>query len=339
MPKHNHNHSHDNNSATLSFTPYAWAKYLYFRDAGPTEISAIGQTQHNRPDLIVDLHLLKQEASPAFVSLDGEALADYLDTQTTNGLTVDECCRVFLHTHPGNSATPSGTDITTYNEFFANAPWSAFVILARGGQTWAQIRYGGRGPRTSVTANLTVDWSAPFPQTDHKNWRKAYTDNVEIEKPKPVSKIVYTGGKWSDHEKASDWPNNVAKGIEDSKKKAPTKPTKRSKKAKAKATLPDSLTVYCLDCLEAFERSEYMYDRDWSCCYCGSANTTPDADEYADELDIATQPDTLDTPDTEYELATDAEPLFEGKSFHELTDADWQRWEALERAQAERDLP
>ncbi len=44
----------------LRFTPWAWAKLLYLRDSGPTEVGGFGVTETSDRSLITDVCLVKQ---------------------------------------------------------------------------------------------------------------------------------------------------------------------------------------------------------------------------------------------------------------------------------------
>jgi hypothetical protein len=53
-------------------------------------------------------------------------------------------------------------------------------ILARGGQTHARLRFHV-GPGGEMTIPVSVDYSRPFPSSDHEGWKTEYLANVREE--------------------------------------------------------------------------------------------------------------------------------------------------------------
>ena len=70
----------------LRFTPSAWAKLLYLRDYGDTEVGGFGICP-NHPLLVEDVKLVKQSCTYTFVSFDDESVADFFEDQVAAGLT------------------------------------------------------------------------------------------------------------------------------------------------------------------------------------------------------------------------------------------------------------
>ena len=69
----------------LRFCPTAWAKLLFFRDRGQTEIGGFAITQPDDLLYVVDFATVKQEVSIASVAFDDQAVADFFDTQVQLG--------------------------------------------------------------------------------------------------------------------------------------------------------------------------------------------------------------------------------------------------------------
>ena len=67
--------------APLRFSPYAWAKLLYLRDLGPTEVGAFGISTVDDLLLVGDLALVRQQCTEVTVKFDDSAVADYFDCQ------------------------------------------------------------------------------------------------------------------------------------------------------------------------------------------------------------------------------------------------------------------
>ena len=94
----------------LRFSPFAWAKLLFLRDCGDTEVGGFGISAEDDLLLIEDVRLIGQHTTLVSVEFDDEAVADYFDEQVDAGLPPERFFRLWLHTHPGDSAEPSATD-------------------------------------------------------------------------------------------------------------------------------------------------------------------------------------------------------------------------------------
>src|SRR5436190_10805573 len=102
----------------LRFSPTAWAKLLFLRDAGDTEIGGFGITSRNDLLFVKDVQLVQQICTWVHVKFEDEAVAKFFDDQVDAGRRPEEFGRVWLHTHPGNSPEPSGMDEGTFARVF-----------------------------------------------------------------------------------------------------------------------------------------------------------------------------------------------------------------------------
>ena len=98
----------------LRFCPTAWAKLLFFRDRGQTEIGGFGLASADDLLRVEDFVTVKQQDTVASVSFDDEAVADLFETQVDAGCRPEQFARIWLHTHPGGSPEPSATDEETF---------------------------------------------------------------------------------------------------------------------------------------------------------------------------------------------------------------------------------
>ena len=167
---------------TLRLTPTAWAKLVYLRDAGPTEIGGFGISSAADLLLIEDLCLVKQQCDAASVVFDDEAVADYFDRQVDQGRSPEQFARVWVHTHPGNSPSPSSTDEETFSRVFGSCDWSVMLILARGGNSYARLQVGTE-VRLAAEIDVTVDYQLPFDASDQQAWQAEYEALVEPIRP------------------------------------------------------------------------------------------------------------------------------------------------------------
>lgn len=171
---------------TLRLSPTAWAKLLYFRDAGESEVGGFGISAAEDLLYIEDVELVGQTCDIASVTFDDQSVADYFDRQVDAGRSVSRVGRIWVHTHPGSCAQPSSKDQETFARVFGNTDWSVMFILARGGQTYARLEFHV-GPGGSVLLPVEVDYSHPFPASDHAAWCETYLDNVRLEEWPPVA--------------------------------------------------------------------------------------------------------------------------------------------------------
>ncbi len=165
---------------TLRFTPTAWAKLVYLRDRGDTEVGGFGISSTDDPLLIEDFCLVEQSCTSVTVRFRDEAVADFFDEQVDLGLQPANFARIWVHTHPGNSAQPSWTDEMTFERVFAGPDWALMFILACGGQTYARLRFNA-GPGGALAVPVEVDYSQPFPASDFEAWEQEYEALVHKE--------------------------------------------------------------------------------------------------------------------------------------------------------------
>lgn len=161
----------------LRFTPYAWAKLTWFCLYGEDEIGGFGVTDAEDLLLVRDVAIVKQLVTPASVDFDDDAVADLFDQQVELGRKPCQFARIWLHTHPGDSAHPSGTDEETFARAFGGCDWAVMGILARTGKTYARLRFNA-GPGGELRIGVDVDASAPFPASDHDAWAAEYAAKV-----------------------------------------------------------------------------------------------------------------------------------------------------------------
>ena len=165
----------------LRFTPTAWAKLLYFRDRGQTEIGGFGISAADDLLLMEDFITIKQDVTMASVSFDNEAVADLFDTQVDAGRKPEQFARVWLHSHPGDSPKPSNTDEETFGRVFGCCQWAVMFIVANGGKSYARLRFSV-GPGGQVVIPVEVDYSQQFGQSDQEVWEAEYQANIKVGK-------------------------------------------------------------------------------------------------------------------------------------------------------------
>jgi len=158
---------------TLRVTPYACAKLLFLRDAGPTEIGGFGISASGDPLLVEDVRLVRQQCDWANVAFDDAAVAEYFDEQVDLGRAPAEFGRVWIHTHPGDSPAPSSTDEATFARVFGACDWAVMLILAAGGASYARLQFSA-GPGGSVVLPVETAFEAEFERSNHPAWQAEY---------------------------------------------------------------------------------------------------------------------------------------------------------------------
>jgi len=165
----------------LRFTPYAWAKLQWFCFCGDTEIGGFGvAADPQQPLLISDFVTVAQKVTAASVSFDDTAVGDFFEDQVDAGLKPQQFARLWLHTHPGDSPTPSSTDEDTFQRVFGSCDWAVMFVLARGGKTYARLRFN-IGPGGQSMVPVEVDYSVPFPASDFQGWQAEYDAHIQPE--------------------------------------------------------------------------------------------------------------------------------------------------------------
>lgn len=162
----------------LRFTPYAWAKLHFFCHHGDTEIGGFGLSHPDDPLLVTDFLTLKQQATCVSVEFDDEAVAELFEDQVDEGHRPEQFARLWCHTHPGDSSQPSATDEETFERVFRGCDWAVMLILARGGQTYARLRFTA-GPGGTMNLPVTVDYAEGFPGADHDAWEVVYDAHIQ----------------------------------------------------------------------------------------------------------------------------------------------------------------
>jgi len=164
----------------LRLSPYAWAKLLFLRDFGLTEVGGFGITPADDLLFVEDVQPVRQFCTSVTVQFDDAAVADFFDEQIDQGLRPEQFGRIWIHTHPGDSAEPSGVDEETFSRVFDGCDWAVMAILACGGQMYARLRFNV-GPSSSLLIPVEVDFSEPFPAADPTAWEQEYETYVGID--------------------------------------------------------------------------------------------------------------------------------------------------------------
>lgn len=164
---------------SLRFSPCAWAKLVYLRDRGETEIGGFGLSDADDPLFIVDVLTVKQRCTPVTVAFDDAAVADLFDEMVDQGIPPERFGRVWIHSHPGDCPLPSSTDEETFHRVFGRTDWSVMAILACGGASYARLSFHS-GPGGAIKIPMSVDYGQSFDGSDWEAWEQEYVDHVVV---------------------------------------------------------------------------------------------------------------------------------------------------------------
>jgi hypothetical protein len=170
----------------LRFTPAAWAKLVYLCHRGDTEIGGFGVASTDDLLLVDELFLPLQTTTAVTVAFDDESVADFFEDQVVAGRSPEHFGRVWIHTHPGNCPSPSTVDEETFTRVFGGCDWAVMFILARGGATYARLRFNA-GPGGAMEIPVEVDYRSSFAGSDHPAWEAEYQANVHPQEAYPLT--------------------------------------------------------------------------------------------------------------------------------------------------------
>ena len=110
---------------------------------------------------VEDIRLVRQRCTAVFVAFDDTAVAEFFDEQIDAGRRPEQFGRVWIHTHPGESAQPSQVDEETFERVFGACDWAVMFILARGGETYCRLRFRA-GPGGQFEIPVEIDFQREF---------------------------------------------------------------------------------------------------------------------------------------------------------------------------------
>lgn len=141
----------------LVLAPLAWLKLQFLLHAGETEIGGFGVSHERNLLYVDDVAIVSQRTTSVSVEFDDMAVADFFDEMADRGIPAQRFMRIWMHTHPGDSAEPSCQDETTFAKAFGRCDWALMFIIARSGEIYARLRVNG-GPGAEVMIPVRIDW-------------------------------------------------------------------------------------------------------------------------------------------------------------------------------------
>lgn len=155
----------------------AWAKLIFLRDRGRTEIGGFGIAPAGDLLYVEDIQLVRQACTRVSVAFDDTAVAEFFDEQVDGGRRPEEFGRIWVHSHPGESAQPSWVDEETFDRVFGSCDWAVMFIVARGGETYCRLRFS-TCPGGSFQIPVEIDFEREFGPSDFDAWSQEYDVTV-----------------------------------------------------------------------------------------------------------------------------------------------------------------
>ena len=173
----------------LKFDQSAWDKLCYLRDKGQTEVGGFAVSHDNDLLHVREIHLVLQKTTSVTVKFEDEGVADFTENMFEDGIHPRQCLRIWWHTHPGHSATPSFVDEETFEKVFGKCNWSIMFILAKGGEHYARLQLRG-DIEGSVILPVQVQRDVYY----DPEWGKEYDSFVTPIKEKKYEPVSKTEG-------------------------------------------------------------------------------------------------------------------------------------------------
>jgi proteasome lid subunit RPN8/RPN11 len=147
------------------------------RDRGATEVGGFGITPPDDLLYVEDVRLVRQCCTVVSVSFDDTAVAEFFEEQVDAGRKPEQFGRIWIHTHPANSARPSAVDEETFERVFGSCDWAVMFILSCGGQRYCRLQFRlPSGGAFEIPAS--VDFCRSFPQAEFQAWSQEHATCV-----------------------------------------------------------------------------------------------------------------------------------------------------------------
>jgi len=114
----------------LQVSADAFAKLKRCRDNHDTEVGGWFVSE-SLDDLlsVSDFQTVKQTVTKTTVEFDDDDMTDYISRMSEKEIWPAMCQKIWVHTHPGNSSVPSGTDWETLNSMLEKIDVNDWVIM------------------------------------------------------------------------------------------------------------------------------------------------------------------------------------------------------------------
>ncbi len=161
----------------LRITPYAWAKLVWLRDRGNTEVAGYATTATDDPLLITDLRLIKQKCTIVTFDLDPNDIAEDVEHTLDAGLMPWMTHNILWHTHPSNNTDPSSVDEKNFEKAFSHPNWAIMLIVGQDGSAYCRLKMN-TGPGTVSLLDVVIEYGVEFGGSNPEEWEKEYKAKV-----------------------------------------------------------------------------------------------------------------------------------------------------------------
>jgi proteasome lid subunit RPN8/RPN11 len=159
----------------IVFSPYAWHKLRFMRDAGPTEVAGHLLFDAEHSFRVEDFMMLPQRCTSATFEFADKPRIEFGESMLQKGISGKRWANFVAHTHPGSSATPSSVDETNFRDKYSDGEISIMFILARGGEVTCRVKFNvGPAYWIDIAYDAGEGWTGPFPASDEKAWKEEY---------------------------------------------------------------------------------------------------------------------------------------------------------------------
>jgi len=195
----------------------AWAKLNQFLHKKKLEVSGFGIAEDPEDLLLVtDFITVPQVCGVASTEMDDEGVAAFHEKMAwERELKHDQFLRIWIHTHPGDSAQPSSMDEETFAKEFGSSTWSVMMILAKGGNTYARLKYNvGPGGYLELPVRYLAGSRLNLRPGEEDEWDAEYEANV---KEDPAEKTYFStrGDHWYNRSGSSIWDRDDPLELDD----------------------------------------------------------------------------------------------------------------------------
>lgn len=196
---------------SLRFSTKAWIKLHQARDNDlNVEVSGFGICE-DQDDLlfVTDFITVPQECTGASTEMTDDGVADFCDAMIQRGLVHDQFVRIWIHTHPGSSSSPSSMDEETFEKQFGDTPWAVMAILSMTGEWYCRLKFN-KGPGGFLEIPVYYpDWGAACKYLDEEEFAAELKRNVKREV------TVYSGSSKNSYGLVGDGYGYSSRGLWD----------------------------------------------------------------------------------------------------------------------------
>jgi hypothetical protein len=188
----------------LTISLFAYCKFQYLVAlSGKNEISGFGVATDPSDLLrVTDFYVPGQEVSGVSSDMDDGEVANMFVKMGAAGIAPQQCGRIWMHCHPGNS-DPSTKDMKTAKESLGTADWFVMAIQGTDGLT-ATLYYTTPVP-LQTKIDVTIDYLRPgFPSHITGVWKKVFDRQVRKELTWMEKRDLKEAAEAEEKEKARD---------------------------------------------------------------------------------------------------------------------------------------